>query len=118
MIIYGGAGALGRHLVEHFKAAGYSIISVDRVENANADKNVIVLQGQALFFVLRGKHRKHQNFTLKGSTRKTRNSLSLSFSVINFCEDAQFSLPDKLTYLCSENFKFGLVANRVANYVS
>lgn len=110
MIIYGGAGALGRHLVEHFKAAGYSIISVDRVENANADKNVIVLQGQALFFVLRGKHRKHRNFTLKGSTRKTRNSLSLSFSVINFCGDAQFSLPDKLTYLCSENFKFGLVA--------
>ncbi|CBY34066.1 unnamed protein product [Oikopleura dioica] len=44
LIIYGGSGALGRHLVEHFKAAGYSIISVDRVANDAADKNVIVLQ--------------------------------------------------------------------------
>ena len=53
MIIYGGCGALGRHLVDYFKKNSYDVISVDRMENAAADQNIIVLQET---LVEQGKH--------------------------------------------------------------
>merc|ERR1712130_916783 len=44
IIIYGGCGALGRHLVEYFKKQSYSAVSIDMSENAAADKNVLIAQ--------------------------------------------------------------------------
>jgi len=44
IIIYGGCGALGRHLVEYFKKQSYSVVSIDMSENAAADKNVLIAQ--------------------------------------------------------------------------
>ncbi|KAK4514794.1 Hsp90 cochaperone [Mucor velutinosus] len=41
LVIYGGAGALGRALVQHFKTKGYTVISVDLVENQDADFNTL-----------------------------------------------------------------------------
>lgn len=41
LVVYGGAGALGRTLVQHFKTRGYSVINVDLVENKDADFNAL-----------------------------------------------------------------------------
>ncbi|EIE86042.1 hypothetical protein G6F46_011410 [Rhizopus delemar] len=55
LVVYGGAGALGRVLVQHFKAKGYTVINVDLVENKEADFNTLTSisgslkeQGQSL----------------------------------------------------------------------
>ncbi|OBZ84218.1 Dihydropteridine reductase [Choanephora cucurbitarum] len=39
LLVYGGAGALGRSLVQHFKSKGYAVINVDLIENEEADFN-------------------------------------------------------------------------------
>lgn len=44
VIIYGGCGALGRHLVEYFKKQSYSVISVDRYGNDAADQSILPIQ--------------------------------------------------------------------------
>ena len=44
VIIYGGCGQLGRAVLNLFKQSGYKTISIDRIENDQADKNIIVLQ--------------------------------------------------------------------------
>merc|ERR1712176_766840 len=44
VIIYGGCGQLGRAVLNLFKQIGYKTISIDRVENDQADQNIIVLQ--------------------------------------------------------------------------
>ncbi|KAI7875259.1 uncharacterized protein EV154DRAFT_526731 [Mucor mucedo] len=41
LVVYGGAGALGRTLVQHFKTKGYTVINVDLVENKDADFNTL-----------------------------------------------------------------------------
>ncbi|KAI8372104.1 hypothetical protein BD560DRAFT_328624 [Blakeslea trispora] len=41
LLVYGGAGALGRSLVQHFKSKGYTVINVDLVENDEADYNTV-----------------------------------------------------------------------------
>ncbi|CEG78437.1 hypothetical protein RMATCC62417_13045 [Rhizopus microsporus] len=41
LVVYGGAGALGRTLVQHFKSKGYTVINVDLVENTEADFNTL-----------------------------------------------------------------------------
>ncbi|KAI9474124.1 MAG: hypothetical protein EXX96DRAFT_580671 [Benjaminiella poitrasii] len=41
LLVYGGAGALGRCLVQHFKTKGYTVISIDLVENQDADFNTL-----------------------------------------------------------------------------
>ncbi|CEG75652.1 hypothetical protein RMATCC62417_10661 [Rhizopus microsporus] len=41
LVVYGGAGALGRALVQHFKSKGYTVINVDLVENTEADFNTL-----------------------------------------------------------------------------
>ncbi|KAI7907904.1 uncharacterized protein BX663DRAFT_492352 [Cokeromyces recurvatus] len=41
LLVYGGAGALGRCLVQHFKLKGYTVINVDLVENQDADFNTL-----------------------------------------------------------------------------
>jgi len=40
VIVYGGSGALGRVLVNRLKQ-NYKIISIDLVENGNADFNIL-----------------------------------------------------------------------------
>ncbi|KAI9269860.1 hypothetical protein BY458DRAFT_533706 [Sporodiniella umbellata] len=41
VLVYGGAGALGRSLVQHFKSKGYTVISIDLNENQEADYNAL-----------------------------------------------------------------------------
>ncbi|CAO3697190.1 unnamed protein product [Rhizopus stolonifer] len=41
ILVYGGAGALGRALVQHFKSKGYTVINVDLNENKEADFNTL-----------------------------------------------------------------------------
>lgn len=40
--VYGGSGALGRQLVNHFKNKNYVVTSIDLVTNDVADKNVVI----------------------------------------------------------------------------
>lgn len=40
--VYGGKGALGSTLVNHFKSKGWWVCSIDLVENTEADANVVV----------------------------------------------------------------------------
>ncbi|KAL0091010.1 hypothetical protein J3Q64DRAFT_1023671 [Phycomyces blakesleeanus] len=52
LVVYGGAGALGRSVVTFFKEKGWTVTSIDLVENVSADHNAIVnpnatLQDQA-----------------------------------------------------------------------
>ena len=42
VIVYGGRGGLGVVVVDTFRASGYQVISVDIVENTQADSNVLV----------------------------------------------------------------------------
>ena len=42
IIVYGGSGALGREIVEKFKAANYYVISIDLFDNSAADANVTI----------------------------------------------------------------------------
>jgi dihydropteridine reductase len=42
VLVYGGCGGLGKAIVLHFKAAGFTVISVDIGENAEADSSVKV----------------------------------------------------------------------------
>ncbi|KAF7728663.1 hypothetical protein EC973_005700 [Apophysomyces ossiformis] len=42
LAVYGGAGALGRAIVTYFKEKGWTVTSIDLVENTNADFNAIV----------------------------------------------------------------------------
>ncbi|KAI8979282.1 hypothetical protein BDF20DRAFT_868649 [Mycotypha africana] len=48
ILVYGGAGALGRCLVSHFKSKGYAVINVDFFENKEADFNALAKEGQTL----------------------------------------------------------------------
>ncbi|KAI8077596.1 hypothetical protein BDF21DRAFT_445008 [Thamnidium elegans] len=41
LVVYGGAGGLGRVLVQHFKSKGYTVINIDLVENKDADFNTL-----------------------------------------------------------------------------
>ncbi|RCI03565.1 hypothetical protein CU098_005878 [Rhizopus stolonifer] len=41
LLVYGGAGALGRSLVQHFKSKGFTVINVDLIENTEADYNTL-----------------------------------------------------------------------------
>ncbi|KAI8637941.1 hypothetical protein BD408DRAFT_423693 [Parasitella parasitica] len=41
LVVYGGAGALGRCLVNHFKSKDYFVINVDLVENQDASYNIL-----------------------------------------------------------------------------
>ncbi|KAI8100167.1 uncharacterized protein BX664DRAFT_323051 [Halteromyces radiatus] len=41
LAVYGGAGALGRSLVSYFKNKGFRVVSIDLVENKEADANTI-----------------------------------------------------------------------------
>ncbi|KAG0168305.1 hypothetical protein DFQ28_009147 [Apophysomyces sp. BC1034] len=42
LAVYGGAGALGRALVTYFKEKGWTVTSIDLVENTTADFNALV----------------------------------------------------------------------------
>ena len=42
VLVYGGSGALGRALVQRYKAAGRWVLSVDLSPNEDADANVQV----------------------------------------------------------------------------
>ncbi|PAV81152.1 hypothetical protein WR25_01813 [Diploscapter pachys] len=42
VVVYGGKGALGQAVIEHFKQSGYWILSIDLHSNEAADANVIV----------------------------------------------------------------------------
>ncbi|KAI7868127.1 hypothetical protein BDF14DRAFT_1725201 [Spinellus fusiger] len=42
LVVYGGAGALGRSIVSFFKNKGWTVINVDLVENPGADYNTCV----------------------------------------------------------------------------
>ncbi|KAI9357174.1 hypothetical protein BD770DRAFT_345105 [Pilaira anomala] len=55
LVVYGGAGGLGRVLVQHFKQKGYTVINIDLIENKDADFNTLTTtsgslseQGQAI----------------------------------------------------------------------
>ncbi|KAJ3181781.1 hypothetical protein HDU87_000799 [Geranomyces variabilis] len=41
-LVYGGAGALGRAVVGHFRKSQWTVTSVDFAENADATHNVII----------------------------------------------------------------------------
>ena len=42
VLVYGGRGALGAAVVEHFKSKGWLVFSVDIHQNDNANANIIV----------------------------------------------------------------------------
>ena len=42
VLVYGGSGALGSHLISHFKSKNYWVLSIDMKENQNADANIVV----------------------------------------------------------------------------
>nr|CAB3265340.1 dihydropteridine reductase [Phallusia mammillata] len=42
LVVYGGSGALGRALVNAFKASNHSVVSIDLVSNDLADSNVVI----------------------------------------------------------------------------
>lgn len=42
VLVYGGCGALGRSIVAKFAAASWSVTSVDFVENADANHNIVL----------------------------------------------------------------------------
>ncbi|KAI9288523.1 hypothetical protein BC943DRAFT_287849 [Umbelopsis sp. AD052] len=42
VVVYGGAGALGRHLVSKFTANNWTVTSIDLVKNDNAKHNVLL----------------------------------------------------------------------------
>lgn len=42
VLIYGGKGALGSHLVQFFKNKGFHVGSIDFVANESADYNILL----------------------------------------------------------------------------
>lgn len=48
VLVYGGSGALGAHLVNHFKSKNYWVVSVDLKENHEANANILVNSSQSL----------------------------------------------------------------------
>ncbi|CAK9253476.1 unnamed protein product, partial [Sphagnum jensenii] len=48
VLVYGGSGALGEHLVNHFKAKNYWVVSVDMRESKEASVNILVDVSQSL----------------------------------------------------------------------
>ncbi|XP_041652810.1 quinoid dihydropteridine reductase a [Cheilinus undulatus] len=47
VIVYGGKGALGSKCVQHFKAKGWWVASIDMVANEEANENVIVKMSES-----------------------------------------------------------------------
>ncbi|KAG8003830.1 Dihydropteridine reductase [Nibea albiflora] len=47
VIVYGGRGALGSKCVQHFKANGWWVASIDMVANEEANENVIVKMSES-----------------------------------------------------------------------
>ncbi|CAF0981439.1 unnamed protein product [Brachionus calyciflorus] len=48
VLVYGGSGALGNQLVNHFKNKNYWVVSVDMKENQAANANILVNSSQSL----------------------------------------------------------------------
>ncbi|KAI8146345.1 hypothetical protein BJV82DRAFT_643470 [Fennellomyces sp. T-0311] len=48
LAVYGGAGALGRVLVNYFKERGWSVTNIDLIENKAAQFNALVQAGEGL----------------------------------------------------------------------
>lgn len=49
ILVYGGSGALGNTLVNHFKSKNYWVVSVDLKENSNASANILLNADSSLF---------------------------------------------------------------------
>lgn len=47
VIVYGGKGALGSRIVQHFRSQGWWVASIDMVANEEADENVIVQMSES-----------------------------------------------------------------------
>lgn len=45
VLVYGGKGALGSHLVQFFKTKGFHVGSIDFVANEGADFNILLQNG-------------------------------------------------------------------------
>ena len=47
-LIVGGNGALGRHMVQAFKAGGSKVVSLDIGHNSEADVNILVNKSKSM----------------------------------------------------------------------